>query len=207
MADAVLAHVSKPDKPQETLSICPGLFNLKINFNVSVNTFLDRINNWYRYGPIKAKTSLSLYFLGIFIANPSFLALFVLEMHFYHCHSRQCCLNSWGHAKGEAVLGMRKEVTNPSRGTRRQAGWFRRLRRYRLHLGHGAGERPQARGARVHCKPEPWVARGVHPTVRNSHAKLYKFLLFLRFSGGKAVCAPHLCLGQGTYTGRGRKSH
>lgn len=28
LADAVLAHVSYPDKPQET-STCPGLFNLK----------------------------------------------------------------------------------------------------------------------------------------------------------------------------------
>lgn len=48
-----------------------------------------------------------------------------------------------------------------------------------------------------------WVTWGMCSTAYDSNARLHnKFLLILRFLGGKAVSTPHLCLGQGMYADR-----
>lgn len=94
-------------------------------------------------------------------------------------------------------------------------------RRWQTPAGNGAIKQPGSEGCDnisrvwvtepesdhrsvVHTSALQTWAMGCVGRALNSNARLCnKLLLFLRFSGGKAVCASHLSLGQGTFTEEG----
>lgn len=121
---------------------------------------------------------------------------FFFQKHFYHCDKDSA-------AKRETVLGMRKEMTNPIQARWCQAGWFWRLW-WCLWVvepdnGHGCW------CTHEHCKPV-WGLCGARaqPCTSEIPGCTANLFCIFGFSGGKTVCSPDLCLGQGMYTEGGK---
>ena len=134
-----------------------------------------------------------------FLYQPHILSLLVAEMHFDHRHRRLCCLNSWGHASGEAVPDEEGATSPAGKHAVKQTGragdddtgciWVTEPQSSHRPATHSCAMRTRATGR----------VRGARTQLGTTHAPDCPTGLFhfWGFSGGKAVCAPHLCLGQG----------
>lgn len=130
--------------------------------------------------------------LGIFIANVSFWPCFFV----FFFKSIFTIVTKTVLQREKTVLGMRKEMTNPIQARWCKAGWFWRLWWCLWVLEPDNGHRCWC--THEHYRPV-WGLSGARaqPCTNEIPGCTTNFFWFFRFSGGKTVCSPDLCLGQG----------
>lgn len=122
-----------------------------------------------------------------FYSKCIFLTLFFSPNALLSLWQRQCC-------KGRNCTGHEEGDDKPHPGQMVSSRLV--LKVVMMPLGHRARQWPQ-----VLMHTWPLQTHVLKPAQIKYNRLLYnEFLLFFRFSGGKTVCSPDLCLGQGTHT-------